>query len=130
MKLRALILAAAVVVVVAAPPSRTATLPPGNAAQQWEKIAEDTAVGAGAFQGEAFLYIAYVSAAMDGAVNPGERRSPRSAGATRAAPIFVTKFPPRIVSRMTLLKSLMRPSPSFSTTLPTKPSTTTTSAAL
>ena len=65
MKLRALILAAAVVVV-AAPPSRTATLPPGNAAQQWEKIAEDTAVGAGAFQGEAFLYIAYVSAAMDG----------------------------------------------------------------
>jgi hypothetical protein len=51
-----------------------AALPAGNAAQQWDKIAEDTIVGSGAFQGEGFVYMAYVSKAMDRAVNPGERQ--------------------------------------------------------
>jgi len=51
-----------------------ARLPPGNAAQQWDQIAEDTVVGSGAFQGEGFVYMAYVAKAMDRAVNPGERR--------------------------------------------------------
>ena len=41
--------------------SRAATLPSGNAAQQWDRIAEDTVVGADAFQGEGFVYLAYVS---------------------------------------------------------------------
>ena len=94
MKLRAL-LVAAVVAVAAAPASHAATLPPGNAAQQWEKIAEDTAVGSGAFQGEAFLYLAYVSAAMDGAVNPGQRngQSPDAAVAQAAYDVLVHYFP-------------------------------------
>ena len=39
-------------------------LPAGNSAQQWNKIAEDTVVGTpGMFQGEGFLYMAYVQAA-------------------------------------------------------------------
>ena len=40
------------------------TLPPGNTVQQWNKIAEDTVVGSGAFQAEGFIYMAYVSAAV------------------------------------------------------------------
>ncbi|MGG7381515.1 hypothetical protein ACQ7B2_23175, partial [Escherichia coli] len=39
------------------------TLPPGNAVQQWNAIAEDTVVRSGAFQAEGFIYMAYVSAA-------------------------------------------------------------------
>jgi hypothetical protein len=96
MKLRLLIAAAAVLV--AAPAAHAVTLPPGNAAQQWNKIAEDTAVGAGAFQGEAFLYIAYVSAAMDRAVNPGERngQSADAAVAQAARDVLVHYFPTRM----------------------------------
>jgi hypothetical protein len=94
MKLRLLVLAAAVAVM-AAPAAHPATLPPGNAAQQWEKIAEDTAVGSGAFQGEAFLYLAYASAAMDGAVNPGARngQSADAAVAQAAYDVLVHYFP-------------------------------------
>jgi hypothetical protein len=40
------------------------TLPPGNSVEQWDKIAEDTVVGSGAFQNEGLLYMAYVSTAM------------------------------------------------------------------
>ena len=40
------------------------TLPPGNTVQQWNKIAEDTVEGSGAFQAEGFIYMAYVSAAV------------------------------------------------------------------
>lgn len=71
------------------------TLPAGNAAQQWDKIAEDTVVGAGAFQGEGFVYLAYVSKAMDGAVNPGQRNGQNSdAAVTQAAyDILVNYFP-------------------------------------
>src|SRR4051794_21152302 len=95
MKLRLLV--AAVVACVAAPAANAVTLPPGNAAQQWNKIAEDTIVGSGAFQGESFVYLAYVSAAMDGAVNPGERRgqSPDAAVAEAAYDVLVHYFPSR-----------------------------------
>lgn len=41
-----------------------AALPPGNTVAQWNKIAEDTVVGSGAFQPEGFIYMAYVSAAV------------------------------------------------------------------
>ena len=44
------------------------TLPPGNAVQQWNTIAENTVVGSGAFQAEGFVYMAYVSAAVYNAV--------------------------------------------------------------
>jgi hypothetical protein len=72
-----------------------ATLPPGNAAQQWNKIAEDTIVGSGAFQGEGFVYMAYVSMAMDRAVYPGERhgQSPDAAVTESAYRILAHYFP-------------------------------------
>jgi hypothetical protein len=72
-----------------------AALPSGNAAQQWNKIAEDTIVGSGAFQGEGFAYMAYVSMAMERAVNPGERRgqSPDAAVSEAAYRILVHYFP-------------------------------------
>ena len=41
-----------------------AALPPGNTVVQWNKIAEDTVVGSGAFQSEGFIYMAYASAAV------------------------------------------------------------------
>jgi hypothetical protein len=44
------------------------TLPPGNTVEQWDKIAEDTVVGSGAFQNEGLIYMAYVSSAMYDAV--------------------------------------------------------------
>ena len=72
-----------------------AALPPGNATQQWNKIAEDTIVGSGAFQGEGFVYMAYASMAMDRAVNPGERQgqSPDAAVTEAAYRILVHYFP-------------------------------------
>ena len=72
-----------------------AALPAGNAAQQWNKIAEDTVVGSGAFQGEGFVYMAYVSMAMDRAVNPGKRQgqSPDAAITESAYRILLHYFP-------------------------------------
>ena len=50
----------------------SATLPPGNTVQQWNKIAEDTVVGSGAFQTEGLIYMSYTSAAVyDAAVAIG-----------------------------------------------------------
>ena len=88
MKLRVLV---AVLAALAVAPAASAA----NVAQQWNKIAEDTAVGAGAFQGEAFEYIAYVSAAMDRAANPGERngQSADAAVAQAAHDVLVHYFP-------------------------------------
>jgi hypothetical protein len=37
---------------------------PGNIVEQWNKIAEDTVVGSGAFQAEGLIYMSYVSAAV------------------------------------------------------------------
>lgn len=45
-----------------------AALPPGNTVAQWDKIAEDTVVGSGAFQNESLIYMAYASAAVYNAV--------------------------------------------------------------
>ena len=55
--------------------------PPGNTAQQWDKIAEDTVVASGAFQNEGLIYMAYVTNAMYGAVSPGERKGQDSEAA-------------------------------------------------
>jgi hypothetical protein len=54
--------------------SAPAVLPPGNAAEQWDKIAEDTVVGSGAFQSEGFIYMAYVTNAMYHVATPLGRR--------------------------------------------------------
>ena len=52
----------------------SSALPAGNTAQQWNKIAEDTVVGTpGMFQGEGFLYMAYVQAAEWEAMTAIER---------------------------------------------------------
>jgi hypothetical protein len=60
--------AAAVAVLVAASAATTrnaaAALPPGNTVAHWNKIAEDTVVGSGAFQPEGWIYMAYASAAV------------------------------------------------------------------
>ncbi len=99
MKMRPLAIAAvaaiALVAAAATPSLRAATLPPGNAAQQWDKIAEDTVVASGAFQGEGFVYMAYVSKAMDRAVNPGERQGQSSDAAVAEAAfrVLVHYFP-------------------------------------
>src|SRR5437588_12988439 len=45
-----------------------AALPPGNAVEQWNKIAENTVVGSGAFQNEGLIYMDYESAAVYDAV--------------------------------------------------------------
>jgi hypothetical protein len=94
MKLRIVMLIAALAALLA-PAAHATTLPPGNAAQQWDKIAEDTVVGGGAFQGEGFVYLAYVSAAMDRAVNPGDRngQSPDAAVTQAAYDVLVHYFP-------------------------------------
>jgi VCPO second helical-bundle domain len=71
---RVLRVAATVVVAVAVAASAgttrnaAAALPPGNAVAQWNKIAEDTVVGSGAFQSEGLLYMAYASTAVYNAV--------------------------------------------------------------
>lgn len=66
-----LVLVAAVTLLVVAGPttSQAAALPPGNSAQQWNTIAQDTVVNTpGIFQNEALLYMAYVQAAVYDAV--------------------------------------------------------------
>jgi hypothetical protein len=45
-------------------PNAAAALPPGNTVAQWNKIAEDTVVGSGAFQSEGYIYMAYASTAV------------------------------------------------------------------
>ena len=66
-----LVVAVAVVAAVGAATTRNAqavlpALP--NTVQQWNKIAEDTVVGSGAFQGEGEIYMSYVSLAVYDAV--------------------------------------------------------------
>ena len=64
-----LVVGVAVVAAVGAATSRNAqaVLPPlPNTVQQWNKIAEDTVVGSGAFQGEGEVYMSYVSLAVYG----------------------------------------------------------------
>jgi hypothetical protein len=65
LRVRLLLALAALSILTATP---RAALPPGNAVQQWNKIAEDTVVGAGPFQNEGLIYMAYVSAAVYNAV--------------------------------------------------------------
>jgi hypothetical protein len=52
LRVRLLLALAALSILTATP---RAALPPGNAVQQWNKIAEDTVVGAGPFQNEGLI---------------------------------------------------------------------------
>jgi hypothetical protein len=74
---------------------------------QWNKIAEDTVVGSGAFQAESFIYMGYVSAAVydavvsiDGGYQPLEpgfrvwkKASPDAAAVEAAYRVLVHHFP-------------------------------------
>lgn len=66
-----LLIGIAVLAAIAATTSRNAgaVLPPlPNTVQQWNKIAEDTVVGSGAFQGEGEVYMSYTATAVYDAV--------------------------------------------------------------
>jgi len=66
-----LLIGIAVVAAIGATTSRNASavLPPlPNTVQQWNKIAEDTVVGSGAFQGEGEVYVSYTATAVYDAV--------------------------------------------------------------
>jgi hypothetical protein len=63
-----------------------ATLPAGNTVAQWNKIAEDTVVGSGAFQNEGLIYMAYTSAAVYNAVVAIEGGYTPLLGSTLTAP--------------------------------------------
>ena len=70
-RLLGLLVGVAVVATVAGASSRSAqavlpALP--NTIQQWNKIAENTVVGSGAFQGEGEIYMSYASLAVYNAV--------------------------------------------------------------
>ncbi len=60
--------AVAVALVAGTTRNAAAALPPGNTVAQWNKIAEDTVVGSGAFQSEGLIYMAYASTAAYNAV--------------------------------------------------------------
>jgi hypothetical protein len=94
-RLLVVVAVAAAALALGASTGRAVTLPPGNTAQQWDKIAEDTVVGSGAFQGESFIYLAYVSKAMDTAANPGQRNGQNAdaAVAQAAYDVLVHYFP-------------------------------------
>jgi hypothetical protein len=71
MKSRVVIITAllvAVAVLTGGTRTAAAASPPGNMVAQWNKIAEDTVVGSGAFQAEGFIYMAYASTAVYNAV--------------------------------------------------------------
>jgi hypothetical protein len=78
MKVKGMLVAALVILtaVVAGAGVRdaSAVLPPGNTAQQWDRIAEDTVVASGAFQNEGLIYMSYVTNAMYRSISPGERK--------------------------------------------------------
>src|SRR6266566_3728498 len=76
-----------------------AALPPGNAIEQWNKIAENTVVGSGAFQNEGLIYMAYESAAVYDAVvaikgdyAPYSAPIPAAAGASADAAVVEAAY--------------------------------------
>jgi hypothetical protein len=83
----------------AAAPTAVCSLPPGNAAQQWDAIAQTVAVGATGFQIEAFVYMAYANGAAYRAVFPGGPAaapwivSPDAAIATAESEVLAYYFP-------------------------------------
>ncbi len=72
-----------------------AVLPLGNTVAQWDKIAEDTVVGSGAFQNEGLQYMAYTTDAMYRSITPGRRlgQSPDAAVIESAYTVLSHYFP-------------------------------------
>jgi hypothetical protein len=71
-----------------------AVLPPGSTVSQWDKIAEDTVVGSGAFQNESFIYMAYTTQAMYEANFAGGRRVSRRCAVIGAASTALMNYFP------------------------------------
>jgi hypothetical protein len=67
-KISVLVIALAMMLVTSPMGKACPILPPGNAVEQWNTIAENTIVGSGAFQAEGLIYMAYVSSAVYNAV--------------------------------------------------------------
>jgi VCPO second helical-bundle domain len=83
---RGWLLAAASVVVLSGTAGRGVTASAADKVSEWDQIAEDTVLRAGAFQGEGFVYMGYVSAAVyDAAVAIDPRYEPYRAGVTAPA---------------------------------------------
>jgi hypothetical protein len=83
------VIALTALAVVGAARNAVVVLPPGNTVAQWNKIAEDTVVGSGAFQAEGFIYMAYASTAVynalvaiEGGYEPLDSTITASAGAS------------------------------------------------
>jgi vanadium-dependent haloperoxidase-like protein len=77
----------------------TATLPAGNAVQQWDQLAADTVVKSGALQIEGFQYMAYVSGAVynatvsiDGGYKPWGPKIKSPAGASSSAAVVQAAY--------------------------------------
>jgi hypothetical protein len=82
-----------------------AVLPPGSTVSQWDKIAEDTVVGSGAFQNESFIYMAYATQAMYEAISPGERKGQSAdAAVIGAASTVLTHYFPAQASAIGALR--------------------------
>jgi hypothetical protein len=64
----------------------TCALPPGNAAQQWDQIAQDAVIAKVPFQIESFIYMAYVNGAVYDAVTSIEGGYQPLTGRVEAAP--------------------------------------------
>jgi hypothetical protein len=83
----------------AAAPSVACALPAGNAAQQWDAIAQGITTGATGFQIEAFVYMAYANGAAyravfgGGSATPSWLVSPDAAIATAEADVLTYYFP-------------------------------------
>jgi hypothetical protein len=96
---RLALFATAVLIGAGASPA-AATLPPGNTAQQWNAIAQEAVVTTPAmFQNEAFLYMAYVQAAVydaatsiEGGYEPYGSRIAVPAGASADAAVVEAAF--------------------------------------
>ena len=83
---RGCLLAAASVVVLSGTAGRGVTASAADKVTEWDQIAEDTVLRAGAFQGEGFVYMGYVSAAVyDAAVAVDPRYEPYRVGVTAPA---------------------------------------------
>jgi hypothetical protein len=98
-----LVVAVAVAVAIGGATSRSAqavldpTLP--NTVQQWNKVAEDTVISSGAFQGEGEIYMAYTSAAVydavvaiQGGYDPYGRRINAAGGASVDAAVVEAAY--------------------------------------
>ena len=89
----------------ASPRTASSALPPGNSVQQWNKIAEDRVVGAGAFQTEGWIYMAYVQTAVYDAAKSTRGDEHRFSGSGTSTDAAVVEAAYRVLSHYLPTKS-------------------------